>query len=267
MIDLAEKRVLGRTGLKVSRLGLAGGYGISAKSVEKAYHDHGINYFFWSSPRKRGMRDGLRSLARTERDNIIIVLQSYDHIGITVKHSITKGMKALGVERVDVAMLGWHNWYPPKKLIKESLELVNSGLVGYISMSGHNRKLFGEIAKRSDNPIDIFMVRYNAAHRGAEKDIFPYLPDSNRPGLTTYTATCWGKLLDRKKMPDGERPLTADECYRFVLSDPHVDLCMIGPANDAEMVEGLKALDSGPLTEEEMERIKRIGDHVHGGSR
>ncbi len=263
-MNFYEKKVLGRTGLKVSRLGLAGGFGVPASAVEKAYHEFGINYFYWSSPRKKGMRDGLRTLVRSHRDNIIITLQSYDQIGLTLRRSITQGMKALGVDYVDVALLGWHNWYPPKILIHNALTLLDEGLVRFIAMSGHKRTLFGTIAQQPDSPIDIFMVRYNAAHRGAEDDIFPYLPAERGPGLTTYTATCWGKLLKRKKMPHGERPLTASECYRFVLSDPHVDLCMIGPTTEQEMVEGLTALEGGPLSQEEMARIRRIGDFVHG---
>jgi aryl-alcohol dehydrogenase-like predicted oxidoreductase len=262
-MDFHEKKVLGRTGLKVSRLGLSGGYGIQAAAVEKAFHEYGIN-LFWDIPRNKGMRDGLRTLVRSHRDKIILVLSSYDHIGITVRRSITKGMKALGIDYVDIALLGWHNWQPPKILIHNALELVDKGLVRFIAMSGHNRRLFGTIAQQTDSPIDIFTVRYNAAHRGAENDIFPHLPAEGAPGLTTYTATCWGKLLNKKKMPPGEHPLTASECYRFVLSDPHVDLCMMGPSTEQEMVEGLSALEGGPLSQEEMARVRRIGDYVHG---
>lgn len=36
--------VEGRTGLEVSRMGLAAGYGISAKAVEKASHEFGVTY-------------------------------------------------------------------------------------------------------------------------------------------------------------------------------------------------------------------------------
>jgi aryl-alcohol dehydrogenase-like predicted oxidoreductase len=65
-------------------------------------------------------------------------------------------------------------------------------------------------------------------------------------------------------MPEGERPLSGSECYRFVLSNPLADLCIAGPANDEQMTEALRALDDGPLTDEEMARVRRIGDHVHG---
>ena len=42
---------------------------------------------------------------------------------------------------------------------------------------------------------------------------------------------------------------------------------MSGPRNLRQMREALKALDSGPLAEAEMHRIRLIGDHVHATSR
>ena len=49
---------------------------------------------------------------------------------------------------------------------------------------------------------------------GTESEIIPQI------------ATCRRKLLKSRRMPAGERPLTAAECYRFVLSHPDVDVCM-----------------------------------------
>jgi len=250
--------------LSVSRLGLASGYGISSSSIEKSYHEYGINYFYWSSPRGKKMREALINLAKTDRENINIVLQTYDHLGWTVNRAVEKGLKALKTDYADVLLLGWFNWNPPKKLISKALKMKEEGKIKYIALSGHNRKFFGELAQRSDNPIDIFMIRYNAAHRGAEKEIFPYLPKENPPGVTIYTATRWGKLLNPKKMPEGEKPLSASDCYRFALSDPNVDLCITGPRNEGEMLEGFEAIEKGPLSEEEIDRIKMIGDYVHG---
>ena len=58
--------------------------------------------------------------------------------------------------------------------------------------------------------------------------------------------------------------MTAADCYRFVLSHPDVDLCMTGPASIAELDEDARAIELGPLSNDEMERIRRIGDYVHG---
>ncbi len=263
MADFSERRVLGRTGLIVSRLGLASGYGISAVGVEKAYHEFGLNYFYWSTPRRKKFGEGLRNLIGSNRDDIVIAIQSYDHLGWTVERSIHKSLKSLGVDQVDVIILGWHNRQPRRSIIEGALKAKEQGLVRFIAMSGHNRKLFGQLAQQPESPIDIFMIRYNAAHRGAEDDIFPHLPEENRPGVTIYTSTCWGKLLKQNKMPPGERPLTAAECYRFVLSNPKVDLCMIGPKNEQQMLDGAAALRQGPLSETEMQRLVKIGDHLH----
>ncbi len=261
--DLREKVPLGRTGLKVSRLGLASGYGVPAPAVEKAFDEYGVNYFYWGSRRTGAMGDALRRLARRDRDGIVIALQTYDHLGLFMARSVERGLRALGLEWIDVLILGWFNRRPGRRVLDAALRLRQRGLVRALAMSGHNRRLFGEMAG-SAGPIDVFMCRYNAAHRGAEEEIFPFLPARGGPGVTAYTATRWGKLLDPGKMPPGEAPLTASECYRFVLSDPRVHLCMTGPRSEREMVEGLRALREGPLSAGEMQRARRIGDWVRG---
>jgi predicted aldo/keto reductase-like oxidoreductase len=91
----------------------------------------------------------------------------------------------------------------------------------------------------------------------------PHLPAERRPGIVAYTATCWGALLKARRMPPGEAPLRARDCYRFVLSTPQFNVCMSGPKNDAQMDEALAALDAGPLSTEEESRIRRIGRWVH----
>ena len=48
-----------------------------------------------------------------------------------------------------------------------------------------------------------------------------------------------------------------------VLSNPDLNVCMTGPANAAEMDEALAALDEGPLSPEENERIRRLGKYVY----
>jgi aryl-alcohol dehydrogenase-like predicted oxidoreductase len=256
---------LGRTDLTVSRIGIASGYGAPAAAIEKAYREYGLNYFYWSTPRNAKMKEGLRNLVKTDREKINIVLQSYDHSGIMTPRAVNKGLKTLNIDYADVLLLGWYNYFP-KRVVDVALKLKEAGKIRYIAISGHNRKTFGEMAKDFGNPVDIHMCRYNALHTGAEKDIFPFLSEdiNKRPGMTIYTATCWRKLLDPKKMPDGERPLTAGECYRYVLSNPHVDLCMSGPNSIEQLDEAMKEVQKGPLSEEEMARIKKIGDHIYG---
>ena len=43
LTDFKEHTPLGRTGLTVSRLGLAQGYGAPTAAIDKAIHEYGIN--------------------------------------------------------------------------------------------------------------------------------------------------------------------------------------------------------------------------------
>ena len=103
-------------------------------------------------------------------------------------------------------------------------------------------------------------MRYNAVHPGAERDIFPKLPAPEvRPGIVTFTATCWGDLMKPDKVPAGDKVPTASDCYRFNLTNPAVDLCLTGPRSASDLTAALDALDKGPMTPEEMDWMRRVG--------
>jgi len=106
------------------------------------------------------------------------------------------------------------------------------------------------------------MIRYNAAHPGAERDIFPYLA-TRQPAVVAYTATAWRKLLKR---PDGWQgpAMTAPDCYRFCLSNPNVDVVLTGPKTNAELEMNLAGLGRGPLAPEEETWMREFGRAVHG---
>jgi aryl-alcohol dehydrogenase-like predicted oxidoreductase len=115
-----------------------------------------------------------------------------------------------------------------------------------------------------DSPLDLLMIRYNAAHPGAERDIFPHLA-RRQPSIVAYTATSWRKLLKRPAGWDrAEGPMTAGDCYRFCLSSPHVDVVLTGPASAAQLDENFAALGRGPLSPEEDRWMRAFGAAVHG---
>ncbi len=261
--DFKNRVILGRTGFEVSRMGIASGYGLPSQAVEKGFYEYGINYFLWSTPKNKKMGTALRNICRRDRDKVVTVFQSYDHSGILTTRSVEKGLKIIGSDYTDVLLLGWYN-YLPARVIEKAMMLKKEGKIRFIALSGHNRKLFGKLASDPDSPIDILMFRYNAVHTGAEKDIFPFILEKDPPGITIYTATAWKKLLNPKKMPPGEKPLTASECYRFALSHPKTDLCFTGPSSVSQLDENVKALEEGPLSDEEMARIIKIGKHIYG---
>ena len=83
------------------------------------------------------------------------------------------------------------------------------------------------------------------------------------PGLVAFTATSWRQLLNPKKIPPGDRVPTATDCYRFVMSNPAVDVCMTGPATEQHVREATEALDRGPMNEEELAWMRRVGQAIH----
>jgi aryl-alcohol dehydrogenase-like predicted oxidoreductase len=255
-----QKRTLGKTGLRVGPLGLAAGYGAPTRAIEEAF-EKGCNYFYWGSMRKPGMAEAIRNICgQGKRDEIVLVLQSYSRSACLMQAFVEKGLRSLGLDHAEILVLGWRDKIPAQKLLDKAIQIKEKGLVRFLGISGHNRKLFPELAKLGI--FDLFQVRYNAAHRGAEKEIFALLPPENKPGIVTYTATRWGKLLDPKLTPAGEKTPSASDCYRFVLGHPAVDVCVCGPKNEAQMKEALRTLELGPLNAEEIARMIRIGDHV-----
>ncbi len=252
---------LGRTGLQVSRIGLASSYGLGADGLQAAYEEHGINYFYWGTWRKESFGAGIRRLAQRTREDLVIVIQSYARFAGMLTSSLERALGRLQLDHADIFLLGFHSRPPSRRIMDAALRLRDQGKARFIGVSGHKRSTFRQYV--NDGIFDMVMFRYSAAHRGAEMEILPYLNVPDRPGSVAYTATRWGQLVDPKKIPPGEAVPQASDCYRFVLSQPQIDLCMSGPANPGQMKEGLSALERGPLSEEEMAWMRRIGDAIH----
>lgn len=259
-MDFKEPRQLGRTGVRVGRLGVAGGYGAPAAALEEAF-ERGCNYFYWGSFRRSGMAQAIRNLCgRGQRERLIVVVQVYNRLAGMLEWSVDRALRKLKLDYADVLLLGWYNAMPGPRILEAAQNLRARKKVRFLAVSGHHRPAFPVMA--ATGVFDIIHVRYNAAHRGAEADVFPKLPSADRPGVVTYTATRWGQLLKTRNMPAGERTPRASDCYRFVLSRPEVDVCVTGPKNREEMQEALRALEAGPLSEAELAWMRRVGDHV-----
>jgi len=249
----------------VSRIGLASGYGVPAAAIEKAFLEYGINYLYVSPVLNlKSMVRAVRNLAPHHRDELCIVLARPLFRAFRLERYVERWLKKLGLEWIDLLFQDVRKPFSPK-LTDRVQRLQDSGKVRFLGMSSHDRLLFGKIARGEvEAPVDFFHIRYNAVHTGAEQDIFPHLAEENRPGIVIFTATCWRKLLKPKRMPAGERPLSAADCYRFVLSHPDVNVCITAPSTAARMEENFEALEAGPLDEEEMARVRRIGRHIYG---
>lgn len=254
---------LGKTGIKVHPLGLSATYLPGKKAIRTAA-DEGINFFFCFGIDYQ-MIGALRELLRTGREKFVVATGGGNLIitSQNLRKSLENRLRKLGIEYVDIFYyLGvTKEKYFPDRVRDELLSLKETGKVRYVGISTHDRKLAGKLA--AEGTLDVMMIRYNAAHRGAETDIFP-LMGANSPALVSFTATSWTHLLRRPRgwPKDGQVP-TAGQCYRFVLSNPNVSVCMNAPKNEKQLVENIRALEKGPMSVEEMSFMRSFGDAVY----
>ena len=255
-----EPTILGRTGLKVGRIGISAAYGAPAKAIEEAF-ECGANYFYWGALRRGMMAEGIRRLVKKNREKMVVVIQNYWPWAMLLPKSLKRALKELNTDYADILLFSSLRRRLNQRAVDAALKLKDKGLIRHLGMACHHRPRFAEMEK--EKIFDVFHVRYNAVHRGAEKDVFPLLPEKEGPGIITFTATCHTKLLRRNYVPKNEQPPKAIDCYRFVLSHPSVHLCVSGAQNLEQTRQALRVLELGPMSEKELAWIRRVGDYIY----
>jgi aryl-alcohol dehydrogenase-like predicted oxidoreductase len=254
---------LGHTGIPVFRLGLSGSHRPGERVIRAAL-DEGVNYCFCYGFDGHMVRV-LRGLHADLREKVVIATGAYNLIWThqDLRRTLEKRLRQLGTDYIDVFhFLGVMKPEQFTPRVRDDLEaLRHDPRVRAVSISCHHRKFAAQLA--SQGALDCLMARYNAAHRGAETEVFPALATHN-VGLISYTATRWGYLIRRSRKWPQERPIpTPGQCYRFVLSNPSVAVCLNAPSNERQFRENLEAVRLGPLPEDEMQFMRDYGDCVH----
>lgn len=249
---------LGQRGLY--RLGLAQSYGLDERGVEEGLER--IQYVFWNVRATRMTRPLQRALRRDRARYVVAGGPTLAVFPWQLSKYVDRARLVLGTDYLDVLQLYWlgkmSRW--SEGMVEELVRLRESGKVRALAVSIHDRPRAGRLAE--DSVLDALMIRYNAAHPGAEADVFPHLA-RRKPAVVAYTATCWRKLLAAPRGWTGP-VMTAGDCYRFCLSSPHVDLVLTGPKDAAQLRENLAAVERGPLSEEEQRWMRELGRKVHG---
>ena len=250
-------------GKQVCRLGLSATYRPGREAVYAAL-DSGVNLFFCFGFDNQ-MISVLREQLPRRRDNFVVVTGAYHLVwtSLNLRRTLEKRLRQLNTDYIDAFLLLGipRRRHFTTQMREELAELRNDPRVGGVGISTHDRSLAADIARNGQ--ADILMIRYSAAHTGAEKEIFPFL-EPHHPNVLSYTATRWTQLLRR---PRGWRPgdflPSAAQCYRFVLSNPCVNACLTAPTNLAQFKQNLRVLGDGPLTDDEMVQMRRFGQFIH----
>jgi aryl-alcohol dehydrogenase-like predicted oxidoreductase len=253
---------LGKIGTPVCRIGLSATYRPGRQTVFKAL-DEGLNYFLYFGFDNH-MTSVLRENIAARREQYVLATGAYNWIWghQNLRKTLERRLRQLRTDYIDVFhFLGVTRSAHFTPQVREELQAVReSGLVRAVSMSTHDRKFAVELAR--EGVLDAMMIRYNAAHVGAETDIFPHLPETN-PAVIGFTATCWTSLLRAPRgYPKGGRVPTAGMCYRFVMSNPAVHVCLMAPGNLKQFEENLAEIRLGPLADHEMNFMRSFGGQM-----
>ena len=247
----------------VHRLGLAPDKGMKAQDVREVLEKTDVGYVFWT-PRMRHATSALRdALARDRARYVVATGPTTAFWGHNLHRYVDRALKTLNIDHLDILQMHWLGVTAAytESTIEALTTLRDSGKVRAVGTSIHNRTRAGKLA--ADSPLDVLMIRYNAAHPGAEQDIFPHIPPTRPRAVVAYTATRWRKLLKRPRGWTGEVP-TAGQCYRFCLSNDHVNVVLCGAKSLAQWQENEKEIDKGVFSSEEESWMRDFGRVVHG---
>jgi predicted aldo/keto reductase-like oxidoreductase len=251
----------------VCRLGLAtrGDTGLTPEDVEFALA-RGVNFVNWC-----GVPDALsRTIAGlgTMRRDVMVCVQFEARTAADARQELRQILGELHSDYVDVltfyyveARAEWEEIAAPGGALEYCREAQKNGAVRVLGLTSHQRPLAAEIARTG--LLDLLMIRYNAAHRGAETEVFPVTTALGLP-VVVYTCLRWGALLrETPEDPPGFVVPPAPAWYRFALQHPAVTVAIMAPENRAELEEDLTVLEaSGPLPSEEYATLAAHGARV-----
>ncbi len=157
----------------VFRLGLSGSFGLDEAGAREALET--ARYVFWT-PTMKGLTPALRGALR--RDRAAYVVATGPLLGFTrggVRRAAERRLRQLGTDYLDVFQLYWLSKMSALTgaVQEELLKLRAEGKIRALGASIHDRPRAGRLAE--DSILDVLMIRYNAAHAGAEQEIFPHL--------------------------------------------------------------------------------------------
>jgi len=230
--------------------------------------DRGINYWNWCGY-EDGMSQAVRELGQ-RRSEVIVAMQigiaGKSHVGVV--RELEQALVSLQTDWLDVVTLyyvesdsEWEQLTRAEGAMQALQDAKREGLVRSIGLTSHQRPLVAKWAE--SDLLDMLMIRYNAAHRGAETEVFPIAQRFQLP-VVCFTCLRWGALAQSTANdPVGFNVPQAPEWYRYVLSNPRVSVALMAPDNRQELVENLALLDDWrEVSESARFEMEAHGDRV-----
>lgn len=253
---------------KVCRLGLAtrGNTSLEPEDVLHAI-DRGVNYLNWCT-HPDGLSAAVRQLGK-DRKKVFIAAQLYSHTSAEAECEIEGYLAEMKTDYLDILTFYYlENDYEWKTILAKNgampllMKMKTDGIIRAIGVTSHQRDFAVKLA--NSGHLDCLMIRYNAAHRGAEQEIFPITEALALP-VINYTGVRWGALMESTPDdPPNFTPPPAPDWYRFTLCHPGVTVSLMAPDGRSELNENLTLFDQWRgFDEDEYEQLKAHGDRVY----
>ena len=248
---------LGRTGLKISRMGL-GGIPIqradvaSAKALIQAMVKAGVNYID-SARGYTVSEEFLGEALEGYRDHFVLATKSMARTKEAMAADIEISLKNFRTDYIDLYQI--HNPSPAdyEKVQAEDgalealMEAKAAGKIGHIGITLHSLDLF---RKALDLPwVETIMYPYNIVENQAEE----LMAECAKRGIGFICM----KPLAGGAIEDGPLAL------RYIAKNPNVTVVIPGMAALEELEQNIAAMeDESPLTEEEQAKMQQIRDEL-----
>lgn len=248
-----EYVTLGKTGLKIARLGFGG---IPIQRVDAAttrelivkMAELGINYLDTA----RGYtvsEEYLGEAMEGLRDKFIVATKSMARTKEAMAADIETSLKNLRTDYIDVYQV--HNpmveqleqLIAPGGALEALLEAKAAGKIGHIGLTGHSIEIFDRALEQ--DWVETFMFPYNIVETQAEEQIRRCR--EKNIGFIVMKPLAGGAIED------------ATLALRFICANPDVTVVIPGMFDLKEIDQNMAAVeDSSPLTEEEQKKMQEI---------
>jgi aryl-alcohol dehydrogenase-like predicted oxidoreductase len=235
-----QHRLLGRTGVRVSRLCFGtmsfGGDADESESAKmyRACREVGINFFDCADQYNKGRSEEiLGELMRGHRDELVITTKCYNPSGPDINarggsrrhmtRAIEASLKRLGTDRVEVLFLHQTDPHTPiEETLRGMEDLVRAGKVLHPGLSNHSawmtQQAIGIQELRGWARLQLLQPMYNLVKRQAEVEILP-MAAANGVGVIPYSPA-GGGLLSGKYAEQGSGRLTTNKMYTERYAEP-----------------------------------------------
>ncbi len=220
-----EYRALGKTGLKVTTVGM-GVMNCSDPAVLQRAFDLGINFYDTADCYMRGKNEEMvGKVFQGRRDKVFIQTKVHDHDEKQMRQSVERSLRRLRTDYIDV--LVWHDLHRPEEVSDERLfefmtKMKKEGKVRFTGFSSHSNMaaLLKEAARWTYH--DVALVSYNFTH---SKVLGEAIAQASKAGIGVVAMKTQAGGYKKGK---GEGVTPHQAALKYVLSDQNVATAVPG---------------------------------------